>query len=123
MRYCLFFLLVLSSMALEVERGKVLIRETDQRAQLSIILQMGDLETITSGSTYEKDLVAGIKDALKNALPRKSELKYHGDFTHIFVTALSSQNEDVLAVFSKIPGDKAPKIEVFKADETVATAY
>lgn len=116
---CWLFLLILifnyQCPALEVSNGKTQVRETKDRAQLSLVLQISDEENIPTDSSYEKELLHLIRDSLQKALLKKQQLKHHQHFTHIFVTALANSfEEEVLAMFAKTPQDKFPIINIFR---------
>lgn len=111
--------------AMNVSRAKVEIRENKKVAQLSLFLQISDIEDLPSGKTYEIELVKQMKQALYKVIKSKRKLKHHKRFTHIFVTALESEGvERVAALISKTPRDKIPVISFFPRDEaTVETDY
>jgi hypothetical protein len=112
-----FFALSLlsSSFAIEVSKGKVHIKETEKRAQLSLILQVSDADLIPKGSSFEKEVLLLLKQSLKDILSQKAKLKQHKRFTHIFVTAIeNSLDEEPLAMFAKTPERRLPVIQIFK---------
>lgn len=111
----LIFCCITLSGALEVTNGKTQVRETKDRAQLSLVLQVTEKGVIPANSSYEKELLYLIRDSLQEALSKRHSLRHHQRFTHIFVTALAnSADEEVLAVLSKTPQDSFPIINIFR---------
>ena len=112
----IFLLFSQSAMALSAIRGKVEIRESDLRAQLSILMQVIEDEDLNPGTKQER-ILSMVRDALKTGLARQSELKKHSRFTHVFVTMIKANaDEDVVAVFSKTPYQKRPTLNIFSED-------
>ena len=108
------FLLNTGVEALEITGAKIQIRENPDRAQLTIVLQVANPESVSESSTPKKSLVQAMKIALKNGLTQKRKLQFHENFSHVFITAIKkSSDEEVLALFSKTPLSQYPSINFF----------
>jgi len=115
LRTILLFGFLQMAFAVHVSKARVHVRENQDRAQLSVILQIAQLEVLPADLTLNKALVKIMQVALKNSLRQNSRLKYHQKFSHIFITALNkSDEEEVLALFSKTPRVKYPSIQFFR---------
>jgi len=115
-----FFIAVLTTLILctelfsmEVSNQLSYVREAQNRAQLSLILQISDIELIPENSSYEKELARLMKKSLKNALKLKSKLKKKKSFNYVFVTAILRGSEEILAILSKTPYDRYPSINFY----------
>ncbi|MBW7875400.1 MAG: hypothetical protein H3C47_05380 [Candidatus Cloacimonetes bacterium] len=109
------------SHAIQAVRGKVQIKETKTRAQLSILIQVVEEDYIPAESSLEKEILEIIKDSLRTHLRRASELKNFKQFTHVFVSILdNSQDERVFAVFTKTPSHPKPFLHIFDRNQVVA---
>ncbi len=109
------------SHAIQAVRGKVQIKETKTRAQLSILIQVVEEDYIPAGSSLEAEILDIIKDSLRVHLKRASELKNHRQFTHVFVSILdNSQDEKVFAVFTKTPSSPKPFLHIFERTQSLA---
>jgi len=106
-----------NSYAVYVSKARVHIRENQERAQLSIILQIAQLDVVPKDLGMKKALVKIMKAALKNGLKQDSRLEFHDDFSHIFITAVNkSSDEEILALFTKTPENKYPTIQFFHSN-------
>lgn len=106
-----------SSYAIYISKARVHIRENHERAQLSIILQIGQIHRVPEQLGLNKALVQLMKTALKNGLEQNDRLQYHDEFSHIFITAINkSSDEEILALFTKTPENRYPSIQFFHSD-------
>lgn len=123
MRLWIFGILCLLSTGhcIQAVRGKAQIKETPGRAQLSVIIQVVEEDYIPPGTTLEKEVLEIIKDSLRIHLPKAKELRQNQQFTHVFVSVLENSNDErVLAVFSKTPTSKKPVLHVFQKPELLS---
>lgn len=108
-----------SSSAIYISKARVHIRESHERAQLSIILQIDQIHKLPDNLGLNKALVQIMKTALKNGLEQNNRLEYHDDFSHVFITAVNkSSDEEILALFTKTPENRYPSIQFFHSDLT-----
>ncbi|MCO4783379.1 MAG: hypothetical protein KC646_13725 [Candidatus Cloacimonetes bacterium] len=106
---------------LKILQAKVNIRETKKRAQLSLKLQIRGSSYIADKTVYEQHLLSKLKQGLQKAILKKSKLKFHKEFTHLFITCWDdSPNEELLAMFTKIPRKKFPTINIYPRKLSVA---
>ncbi|PCJ19380.1 MAG: hypothetical protein COB02_08315 [Candidatus Cloacimonadota bacterium] len=112
----IFTLILPSSFAneLKILQAKVNIRENKKRAQLSLKVQIDGSKFITDKKKYETLLLDKLKQALQKAILKKNKLVFHKSFTHLFITCWdSTPDEELLAMFTKIPGKKFPTITIY----------